>query len=72
MSIENMYCNESQESLSSQLLFEASLFRFHSASALQYLDYYYNEYSVKQAAPLYLKLPLKPVFFVCVLLFSER
>ena len=48
MSIEKMYCNESQKSLSQQLLFEVSVFRFHFVSALQYLGCYDNEYPVTQ------------------------
>ena len=49
-SIEKMYCYESWKSLSPQLLFEVSLFRFHFVSALQYLDCYLDcsEYPVKQ------------------------
>ena len=58
-----MYSNESHKSLSQQLLFEVSLFRFHFVSALQYLECCYNEYPVKQAASLCLKLLLKPAFF---------
>ena len=42
-----MYSSESQTSLSQQPLFEVSLFAFHIASALQYLDYCYGEYPVK-------------------------
>ena len=42
-----MYCNESLKSLTQQLLFEVSLFKFHFVSALQYLYCYYNEYTVK-------------------------
>ena len=48
MSIEKMYYNESRKSLSQQLLFEVSVFRFHFVSALQYLDCYDNEYPVTQ------------------------
>ena len=70
MSTERIYCNESRNSLSQQLLFKISLRRFHFTSALQY--FYFNEYSVKQTAPLYLKLPLKPTFCSEFLLFLER
>ena len=38
-----------------QLLLKVYLFSFHFISALQYLDYYDNEYSMKQTASLYLK-----------------
>ena len=51
-----IYC-ESQKSLTSQLLFQVSLFRFHFVSECQYLDCFYNEYPVKQTALLFLKLP---------------
>ena len=64
MSIEKIYCNESQKSLSKQLLFEFSLLRFRFFSALHYLDSYYNEYAVKKTVLLYLKLPLKPELFL--------
>ena len=47
MAVEKMYCNYSRKSLSPQLLFEVSLFRFHFVFAFQYLDCYY-EYPVKQ------------------------
>ena len=68
-----MYCNESRKSPSQQILFEVSLFRFHFVSALQYLDCYYNEYTVNQTVSLYSKLPLKPAFFFSVfLLLLER
>ena len=50
MSIERMYSNEFQKSLSQQLLPEVSLFRFHFVSELQYLDRYFSEYPVKQTA----------------------
>ena len=62
-----MYCNESQKSLSRQLLFEVSLFMFHFVSAL-----YYNEHPVKETVSLYLKLLLKPVFFSVFFLLLER
>ena len=67
-----MYSSQSQTSLSQQPLFEVSLFAFHIASALQYLDYCYGEYPVKQTVFLYLKLPLKPSLFSVFLLFLER
>ena len=47
-------------------LFEVSLFRFHFASARRYLDFYYNEYPVKETTSLYLKLLLKLPLFQCV------
>ena len=50
MSIEKIHSNESPKSMSQQLLFEVSLFRFYFVSELQYLDCYYNEYQVKQTA----------------------
>ena len=50
ISVEKTYCNESQKSVSQQLLFDVSLFKFHFVSAFQYLDCYYNEYLVKQTA----------------------
>ena len=71
MSIEKIYCDEFRELLSQQLLFEVSLFMISFASALQYLDYYYNEYPLKQTAVLYLKLLLKTAFFNVFLLFLE-
>ena len=61
LSIEN--CNESGKSLSQQLLFEVSLFRFHFVSALQCLDYCYKEYQVKQTASLSLKLAFETCIF---------
>ena len=63
MSIEKIFCNESQKSLSQYLFFEVSLFRFQFLPAIKYWDCYYNEYPVKQIVSLYLKLPFKPVFF---------
>ena len=72
MSIEKIYCNESRKSLILQILLEASSFRFHFVSALQYLDCCYNESLVKQTASLYLKFPSKPAFFRVFLLFLER
>ena len=71
-SIEKMYRNESRKSLSLQLLFKVSLFRFHFVSQLQYLDYYCNKCPMKTAAFLYLKLPLKPAFFQCLFIIFER
>ena len=53
-----------------QLLFEVSLFWLHVASALQYLDGYY-ENPVKYIASLNLKLPLKSAFLVCVVIFGK-
>ena len=53
-------------------MFEASLFQFHFISARQYLDFYFNEYPVKQIASLHLKLFLKPAFFSALLLFLGR
>ena len=67
-----MYYNEYRKSLNQQLLCKVSLFWFQFVSALQYLNCYYNEYSVKQTASLYLKLPLKPALFSAFLLFLER
>ena len=37
-----------------------------------YLDCYYNEFSVKQTASLYLKFPLRLAFFSVRFLFLER
>ena len=70
MSIENMYCNESRKSMSPQLLFEVSLFSFHFVAALQYLDCFCNEHLVKETASLCAKLPLKPAFCYCVVVFE--
>ena len=50
MSIVTIYCNVFRKVLSQQLLLEISLLRFHSVSALQFLDCYYNEYPVTQTA----------------------
>ena len=72
MPIDKMYSNESRKSLSQQPLLEVSLFGFYFVSALQYLDCHYNEYPMKQTAPLCLKLPLKPALFSVFLLFLER
>ena len=63
VSIDKMHCNEFQKSLSQQLFFEFYFFMFYFFPALQCLDRYYNENPVKQTASLYMKLPLKPVFF---------
>ena len=57
MSIEKMFCNESQKSLSQLLLLQISLLGFHLVSTSQYLDSYYNKYPVNQTALLCLKLP---------------
>ena len=38
-----------------QLLLKVYLFSFHFIFALQYLDYYDNEYPMNQTASLYLK-----------------
>ena len=64
MSTEKISFNKSRKLLSQQLLFKVSLFRFHFVPVLQYLDCCCNEYPVKQTASFYLRLPLKPVFFV--------
>ena len=66
-----IYCSESRKSSSQQLLLEFSLFRFCFVSALLHLDCYYNEYSTKQTASLYLKLSLKLVFLVCFCYFGK-
>ena len=67
-----MYGNESQKLLSGKFLFEVSSFSFHFAFALQYLNCYYERYTVKQTASLYLNLPLKPKFFSMFMLVLER
>ena len=64
-----MCCNKSRKSLSQELSFEVSLFRFDFVSALQYC---HCEYPGKQTFSSYLKLPLKPGFLSVLLLFSER
>ena len=59
-------------------MFQFSWFRFHfvSTNILEglcvYLDCYYNEFSVKQTAALYLKFPLRLAFFSVRFLFLER
>ena len=45
-------------------MLEVFLFRFILFSAFQYLECYYNEYPVKETASLYLKLLLKPAFYM--------
>ena len=66
MSIGKQYCSEFQKLSSQKLLFKVSLFRFYFVSAFWYLNCDYNQYPVKQAPSLRLKLPLKPAFFQCV------
>ena len=57
------HCNESQKLSSQRLFFEVSFLRFNFVSPLQYWHCYYNEYTIKQTASFYIKLPLKPTFF---------
>ena len=67
-----MYSNESKNILIQQFLFEVSLLWFNFVSALQYLDYYYNEYPVNQTNYLYLKLRLKSAFYSVFSIFLKR
>ena len=72
ISIEKIYFNESQKSLSPQFLSDFSLFRFHFVSALQYWGSYCNEYPVKQTSSLHLTLPLKPTFLCGFVVFGMK
>ena len=63
LSIEKLYNNKSKKSLSQELLLEVSLFWFHFVSALQYLDRYYDEYTMKQTASLNTIVALETFIF---------
>ena len=53
MSIKQVYCNESQKSLSWRLLFKVPLFIFFLFLHFSIWACYYNEYPVKQTSSLY-------------------
>ena len=63
MSIGKLYNNKSKKSLSQELLLEVCLFWFHFVSALQYLDRYYDEYTMKQTASLNTTVAIETFIF---------